>query len=85
MLILNITKGLYMSQNKSTVVALVFQDLRSKVEQGFTVDQIKAISNGDIEAYCLYFRHKYASQLKTFKDGTVNRYVEQWIKANKAV
>lgn len=74
-----------MKQVKVSVLALVFQDLRSKVEQGFTVDQIKTISDGDIEAYCLYFRHKYASQLRPYKDGTVNRYVEQWLKANKAV
>lgn len=69
-----------MSQNKPSVASLVFKDLRLKMEQGFTVDQIKAISDGDIESYCLYFRHKYASQLEAFKDGTVNRYVEQWLK-----
>lgn len=84
-MLIELTKGNTMSQNKPSVASLVFKDLRSKLEQGFTVDQIKAISDGDIESYTHYFRMKYASQLKTYKDGTVNRYVEQWIKANKAV
>lgn len=76
-----------MSQNntKSSVWALVYADLRAKLDEGFTLDQIKTISDGDIEAYCLYFRHKYASQLRPYKDGTVNRYVENFIKTNKVV
>ena len=73
-----------MSQNnKPSVSSLVNKDLRSKMEQGWTIDQIENMSQNGIEAYCFNFRHQYASQLKTYKDGTVNRYVEQFIKANK--
>lgn len=74
-----------MSKNKSTVWSKVYSDLRLKMDQGFTLDQIKAMSQNDIEAYCLYFRHTYGHEVRQYKDGTVNRYVETFIKANKAV
>lgn len=83
MLILNITKGLYMRQHKVSVQSLVNKDLRLKLEQGWTVTQIHEMSQNGIEAYCLSFRFQYASQLRPYKDGTVNRYVERFIKANK--
>lgn len=72
-----------MSQNKPSVGSLVKKDLRLKMEQGWTVDQIIQMSHTGIEAYCLAFRFQYASQLRPYKDGTVNRYVERFIKANK--
>lgn len=74
-----------MSQNntKVTVGSLVNKDLKLKMEQGWTIDQIHEMSQNGIEAYCFNFRHQYASQLETYKDGTVNRYVERFIKANK--
>ena len=74
-----------MSQNKPSVQSLVYKDLRLKLEQGWTLGQIENLSHNEIETYCLTFRHKYASQLRPYKDGTVNRYIEMFIKSNKAV
>lgn len=72
-----------MTQKNTSVLALVNQDLNTKVEQGFTIDQIKAMSQNDVASYESYFRQTYAHRLnKPFKNGTVNRYLEQWIKRN---
>lgn len=71
---------------RNTVGSLVQKDLNLKLEQGQTVAQIKAMSQSDINTYESYFRTAYAHQLSySFKDGTVNRYVEKWIKANTTV
>lgn len=71
---------------RNTVGSLVNKDLRLKLEQGWSVGQIKAMSQNSIDSYCLNFRLEYAHLLAySFKDATVNRYVEKFIKANKTV
>lgn len=58
----------------------VFNDLNTKLEAGLTLDKVKFWSEHCIESYCLMFRLTYSHKLPQFKDATVNRYVEQWLK-----
>ncbi len=71
---------------KTTVYSAVNAKLNKIVEakgivNGFTT--IKNFSERQVETFCLEFRMEYGHQLRPYKDGTVNRYIELWVKANK--
>jgi response regulator of citrate/malate metabolism len=70
---------------KTTVYSAVNAKLAKIVEAKGIVDAfttIKNYSEYQVETFCLEFRLEYGHQLRPYKDGTVNRYMEQWLKAN---
>ncbi len=46
---------------------------------------IKNYSQRQVETFCLEFRMEYGHMLRPYKDATVNRNLERWVKANKAL
>ena len=75
-----------MKTYKPSVHSLVNKKLATIVEAKGIVDAystIKNYSERQIETFCLEFRLENAHMLKPYKDGTVNRYIELWVKQNK--
>ena len=70
-------------QNKGqTVKALVYKDLQDKLDAGLTVEQIKQVSLTNSAEYEANFRFNLGHLTKgPFKNSTVGRYLEQWIKS----
>ena len=75
-----------MKTYKPSVASLVNVKLAKIVEAKGIVDAYGIISNystRQVETFCLEFRMEYGHQLPAYKDGTVNRNLERWVKANK--
>lgn len=72
-----------MPQNKTTAKAAVFSDLNKRVEHyGPTeVQAIHTMSISNIDAYTTQFLANNSFKFnKPIKSGTINRYVELWLK-----
>ena len=76
-----------MSKNKhTTVIGQVFKVLDNKVELGGLTEQnsIQRMSEFNIDSFTTEFRANYAHLINyPFKDSTVNRAVEKWLKARQ--
>jgi hypothetical protein len=73
---------------KTTVRSQVYKVLQAKVELGGVTElnKIVDISNSDIDTFCNEFRTDYAHLIPySYKDSSVNRYVELFLKTYKAV
>ncbi len=73
-----------MTQN-NTVIGQVFKVLNSRKETDpTTFTDIKNVSQYEIDVFCTEFRLDYAHTIPyPFKDATINRAVEKWLKANR--